>query len=264
MALIDQSIIDITPWCIRLQPAAAVSPELQSYQNEKGRIDFGDTDSLNAYNKAALKVMTGLEIDIPEGNLVPTICLRQAYLTVLVEDLLVRGSKILEVGTGASAVIAMIANKIHGLHVTATEIDELSYQSAKANISHNGLDTIHLIKSKGGIIDGVIDPTENFDAVLCYPPTYPEDDRHKYGNSNSTTGFKGTVSEMIGGGKDGYNFISRYLDEAVNANISIISVLLIFKDHATKAKLQLRSLGKKVFSVVLKAGTRQRYLVIAK
>lgn len=204
MGLIDRPEIDITPWCIRLKPAAEISPKLREYQDENGKIDFGNTDALNAYNKAALRVMSGLKLQLPPRNLVPTICLRQAYLTVLIDELLSRGSNILEIGTGASAVISMIASKNHGLNVTATELSDESYQSALNNIEMNKLENISLIKSSGGIIKGVISPETSFDAVLCYPPTYPEGDRKEYRRTKPLSGFKGTESEMIGGGDEGY------------------------------------------------------------
>ena len=266
--MIDLEEIDITPWCIRLKPAAAVSQELRLLQNDKGRIDFGDTTALNAYNRAAFKVMAGLELTIPQGNLIPTACLRQAYLTILVEELLPRGSTIVEIGTGATAVISMLAAKNHDLKVIATEISSTSHEFAGVNISNNGLsDKITLLLSSGGIIRGVLDDLlsqQSVDAILCYPPTYPEEDSKFYHSPQQGSGFMGTVSEMIGGGDDGYTFIQQYIAEAATSSITYITVLLIFEIHATKAMEQLRALDKSPRCINLRAGTRTRFLIIAK
>jgi len=254
--------IDITPWCIRLAPAAALSAELRSFQNSRGRIDFGDTDSVNAYNRAAFKVMADLELIIPDRNLVPTACLRQAYLTVLLDSILQRGDRILEIGTGATAAIAMLAAKAHGLRVVATEIDPESHQIALQNIRRNQLtEMIDLQLSRGGIIKDVVETT-GIRAVLCYPPTYPEADRETYQNEE-VGGFKGTESEMIGGGDDGYDFIRQYLDEAVAAAIPVITILLIFESHADLAEDQLSTYQRNIYRIRLNAGTRKRYLIIS-
>ncbi|MHA2504075.1 MAG: RlmF-related methyltransferase [Candidatus Kariarchaeaceae archaeon] len=260
MRLLDHDEIDITPWCIRLDPAASLSPSLEKFRDERGRIDLGKAEALNAYNLAALKVMADLDITLPDGHLVPTACLRQAYLTILMDGFLERGDSILEIGTGASAVISLVATANHGLSVTATELDEASYLSAQHNITTNGYtDQITLLRSCGEVITGLV-PPRSYRAVLCYPPTYPENDRHLYEEKRSS-GFRGSTSEMIGGGDEGFDFIEQYLREAVEADIELITVLLIFESHVQLCLDLLRDLGGDPKMVRLKAGMRTRYLV---
>ncbi|MHA2249862.1 MAG: hypothetical protein ACXAD7_05845, partial [Candidatus Kariarchaeaceae archaeon] len=115
------------------------------------------------------------------------------------------------------------------------------------------------------IIQGVIDLNENFDALLAYPPIYPEYDRNRFQNgSESSRGFQGSASEMIGGGDDGFSFIHQLLQESQKYQIELISFLSIFKRHVQYSTKILQSAGRYVKILELKAGTRTRYIVLGK
>ena len=266
MKLIDKQKIDIKPWCIKLKIAAEMSQNLKNLIDENGKIDLSESYAINEYNKAAFKIMANITIEIPDGNLIPTACLRQAYLTILSENLFNNGDKIIEIGTGSSAAISLLAAKNYNLEVIATEIDEVSLMWAKKNIAANKMgDKINLVKSDGGIIKPIVKNNisiNDYNTVLCYPPTYPESDREYFRNNRTKKGFKGTQNEMIGGGKDGYDFIERYIDESIFYDIENITILLIFELHKEMARNQLIENNRNVKIIELVAGNRIRYLMV--
>ncbi len=67
---------------------------------------------------------------------------------------------------------------------------------------------------------------------------------------------------MIGGGKDGYDFIERYIDESIFYNIENITILLIFELHKEMARNQLIENNRNVKIIELVAGNRIRYLMV--
>ena len=71
---------------------------------------------------------------------------------------------------------------------------------------------------------------------------------------------------MIGGGESGFDFINKLIIEAASDifNIELISLLLIFKNHVQPTVDLLESAGRNTRVVLLKAGTRTRYLILGK
>ena len=263
MSLLDQETISITKWCVDLKTASSQSEELKSFMNSKGKIDLGDPRALAAYNMAVAKIIGDLTFSIPPSRLVPTICLRHAYVSILCETLFNKGDKIIEVGTGASAILSLLAAKIHNLNVVATEIDNISYNYAQTNIDENKLNGhITLVKSSGEILKGLIEKHLPVRGLISYPPVYPDEDHEKFADLTDTRGFQGSVSEMIGGGDDGFRFVESMLHEACQLSIEHITVLLIFENHANKGIEILRSYERITKKITLQAGTRKRYLII--
>ncbi|MHA2402476.1 MAG: RlmF-related methyltransferase [Candidatus Kariarchaeaceae archaeon] len=260
------SVIDILPWCVKIEHAKQVYPSLQKFVNSQGKIDLGDSTALAEYNKAVAYALAELKIDVPSQNLIPAICLRYAYIKLLSERYLPSQATILEIGTGASAIIALLAAKLYQFNVIATEVDLTSFKSAQLNVLNNNLQhRITLTKSEGGIIRDVISENSHFHALVTYPPLYPDYDIPNYQNGNKKRGFRGSVSEMIGGGQDGFDFLHHLIVEACNTRyeIDLVSMLLLFEQHAYRASELLDEMGRKTELIRLKAGTRIRYLVIA-
>ncbi len=261
-----QDIIDIRTWCVSLKEAAEFHKPLKQYMDSNGKIDLGNADALTEYNKAIAIKLADLKLNVPKGFLIPTICLRYAYVRIIHEIFGNKPIKILEIGTGASAVLAMLSAKIYKSYVTATEIHLKSLESARENIQNNKLtDYIDIVQSSGGIIKKVIDPSLNFDVLITYPPIYPKSDINKYDNKNlqNKRGFRGTKSEMIGGGGDGFEFTRKLIHEFLETkNIAHLSILFIKKKHMERATNILSKRGIDVNVIKLKAGTRIRYILI--
>ena len=259
---IDESI-NIKSWCVKIETAVEDYPLLAQYV-KKGKLDFGDHQSLSMYNKAVAYSLAKLEIEVPETHLIPAVCLRYAYVKVIYDKFLQSSDRLLEIGTGASAIISLFAAKSFNLSIIATEINESSIKSAERNISTNNLSQqIQVVHSKGGILNNVIEIGSCFDALLAYPPTYADSNQDK-GKLKKKRGFKGVDSEMIGGGLDGFDFTNKMLVEACSDrfNIKIISVMCLFKSHVAPSIKILIANSRKTMIVELIAGTRKRYIVI--
>ncbi len=259
---IEESI-NIKTWCVKIKDAVKHYPMLAQYVKD-GKLDFGDHQSLSMYNKAVAYSLAELEIDVPDQHLIPAVCLRYAYVRVIFEKFLQSSQHILDIGTGASAIISLFAAKLFGLNVVATEINEISINSAIRNIASNDLtNKIQVYKSRGDILNNVIEVGSNFDALLTYPPTYA-DSNQDMGKLTKYRGFKGVKSEMIGGGIDGFEFTRKLLLEACSPNyvIRIISVMCLFKSHVNPSVKILKENGRNIKIIELMAGTRKRYIVI--
>ena len=253
--------INIKPWCAKIEDARQVSDELEASLDENGQLDFGDSKALNYYNKAVAKVLSDLDIQVPDNHLIPAVCLRYAYAKILVDNFLKSGDKIIEIGTGASAIISQILAKSFLIECVATEINHDSFESAKNNIQNNHLThLIQLLKSSGQILHDLVEDT-HYQAILTYPPTYSENvqDMNKL---NKQRGFKGVKSEMIGGGDTGFEFTQQYLEEACKYSIEYVTVLCLFKNHVAPSIQILEKHERSVEVIELIAGTRKRYLVI--
>ncbi len=262
--------VNIREWCgLSFKDVAEKYPPFRQYLDERGKIDLGDTDALSAYNTGLASIIARIEIKVPSGFLVPTFCLRYSYVRYINAILFPDRSdlQLLEIGIGSSAIMSMIAARHFNNDVVATEINSLSYEYAANNIQENDLDDrITLLKSTGGILDGVVDPEKTYDALITYPPVYPEMDRSIHRDRYpGKRGYGGSVSEMIGGGSDGFEFVSQLIGEAVsnyNSSIKYLTILLISSDHASKAQQLLSEANYQSSIVKFQAGTRSRFLLI--
>jgi 23S rRNA A1618 N6-methylase RlmF len=266
--------VNIRDWCgLSFKDVGERYPPFGQYLDEKGRIDLGDTEALSAYNIGLANIVAGIDIKVPSGYLVPTFCLRYSYIKY-VHDILLPNNphlQILEIGIGASSIMSMMAAKLFRITMVATEINDTSFEYAANNIRENNLDSrITLLKSIGGILDGVVDPNKNYDVLITYPPVYPEKDRStyrdKYDRDLDMRGYGGSTSEMIGGGSDGFDFVNQLIAEAVSnkfrSSIKYLTILLISKDHAVRSQKLLSEFGYQSSIVTFYAGTRSRFLLI--
>ncbi|MFX0016224.1 MAG: RlmF-related methyltransferase, partial [Promethearchaeota archaeon] len=106
-------------------------PSLRQYiTNRNNHIDLGNSQALLLYNRLILQDFLSLDFTIPPDFLVPTVCSRWAFISWIAND---SPSIVLEIGTGASAILALILAKI-GCFVEATEINEIAHKSALSNI----------------------------------------------------------------------------------------------------------------------------------
>lgn len=255
-------ILDISKKCVPIKQAIKEYPLLQKYACE-GKLDFGNSDALRLYNIAIAKIMFNLDINLPIPNLIPTICLRYYYVKVVFKK--TNFKKLLEIGTGSTAIMAMIAAKQFGAKVDATEINTESINNANIVIERNNLSSyINIIPSQGEILEGILGDT-SYDALICYPPMYPEYNRKEYTNRRKLRGFQGNASEMIGGGEDGFDFISQLLFELIKHRnkIQVFTLLNIQKSHAHKTNQFLQNHQIENEVIQIKAGNRIRFVHIA-
>ncbi|XP_071524224.1 RNA N(6)-adenosine-methyltransferase METTL16 isoform X1 [Panulirus ornatus] len=132
-------------------------------------LDFKSPKALRALTTCLLDQDFGLQVNIPDDRLVPTLPLRFNYL-LWIEDLLThaahRDSKQTvigaDIGAGAACVYPLLGAKHFRWCMLATESDQLSYTSAQANVQNNNLQDSIIVKmvEKDSIFMGVLDQEE--------------------------------------------------------------------------------------------------------
>ncbi|WP_297534508.1 methyltransferase domain-containing protein [Thermococcus sp.] len=232
-----------------VREAVKLFPELNDYLDERGRLDLSNRRARILYNRAIAKVLFGLEIEYhPHGLVTPPIS-RYLFLKTFLRG----GEKVLEIGTGHTAMMALIADKLFDCEVTATELDEEFFEYARGNIERNGA-KVRLIKSDGRIIRGVIPEGESFDVIFSAPPYY----------ERPTKGVL-TEREGVGGGKYGEAFSVRLIGEARDylRPGGRVALFLPNKKPLIKAIVgRGEKLGYSVRDVKFKVGTRWRHSLI--
>ncbi|MHA2246924.1 MAG: RlmF-related methyltransferase [Candidatus Hodarchaeales archaeon] len=239
------------------QEAIQRDPTLRKYAIKgENRIDLGNSQALLHYNRLILQDFLSLDFTVPPGFLIPTICSRWNFISWLIRD---HPSKVLEVGTGASAILALMLAKI-GCYVEATEINEIAYLSAKSNINLNNLNSmIHLtkIQKKSHILKDCYKSLAEFDAIICNPPQYDIDYFRQY--CSSKKGFVGNESELVGG-RVGHEFILSLLEEVreFKKSPSVYFQLLVTNLHSI-IRSYLQNHDYSFVEDLSTVGTRKRY-----
>ncbi|AEH25351.1 RlmF-related methyltransferase [Pyrococcus yayanosii] len=231
-----------------IMEAVRLFPELGRYLDERGRLDFSNREARILYNKAVAKALFGLDIEYhPRGLVTPPIS-RYIFLKIFLRG----GEKVLEIGTGHTAMMALMAEKLFNCIVTATELDDEFFAYAKLNVERNNA-KVRLIKSNGGIIRGVV-PPETFDVIFSAPPYY---ERHVRGVL--------TEREAVGGGRFGEAFSIKLLEEAVDYLRPGGKVALFLPDKGPlieAVKEKGKELGYEIRDIRFKVGTRWRHALI--
>ncbi len=203
------------------------------FKNEFGKwtIDFGIKKNVQLFNQALIKQHIGIEKwNIPEGNLYPTIPGRADYLYYLKDILGKDDKRILDIGTGASAVYPVVGNRLFGWKFVGSEISTKSLANAQQILADNNIPTaeieIRQQKVKNNFFKNIIAPDEKFDAIICNPPFFESEEqarswnwkkwnRGKDGEKTKSAATVGTLSEMVckGGEK---RFITNMIKESVD------------------------------------------------
>ncbi len=145
-------------------------------------VDFADPRAVKLLNRALLQTTYGIRgWDLPEGYLCPPIPGR-ADLIHHVADLLLgedgrpeqEGVRVLDLGTGANGVYALLGHRTFGWKVVGTDIDGEALASLRRVLRANpGLEdaiSLRLQEDRRRIFQGVVRPGERFDLSLCNPP----------------------------------------------------------------------------------------------
>ncbi|XP_076335087.1 RNA N(6)-adenosine-methyltransferase mettl16 isoform X2 [Tachypleus tridentatus] len=148
----------------------------------KTSLDFQDPAALRALSKTLLHKDFDLEVDLPSDRLIPALPQRLNYI-LWVEDLLEivkedHTSDVLEgidIGTGASCIIPLLACRKNKWKFIATEVDAESISLAQKNVDKNGLkDFIQLIQTESDCVlkEVVEEVGRSFDFCFCNPPFF--------------------------------------------------------------------------------------------
>ena len=241
------------PQALKIEEAVKLETNLKKHITKKG-IDFKSKKALRLYNLVIAREKYDLHLELPENALIPTPPLRFAFLKETIKP----KSSILEIGTGASAIIALLAAKHFNAKVLATEKDPKLYEYAKINVKKNRLeDCVKIILiEKNNPIKGTISEDIKFDAILSNPPWYKEKETQgkAFSGKSHELSHQTLSSQII---KEGVKFLKKE---------GIIALLLSTKhqEKIKKLKTQMKKLNLKTTLIKLTAGKRTRTILIGK
>ena len=242
-----------TPLALKIEEAINLEPTLKKFLVKKG-INFKSKEALRLYNLLIAREKYDLDLDLPKNSLIPTPPLRFTFL----KETIKQNSDILEIGTGASALIALLAAKHFNANVLATEKDPNLYKYAKINVKINDLeDRVKIILvEKNNVIKGAIGENIKFDVILSNPPWYKEKEIRGKAFSGDTVELSNqTLSSQII--KEGVEYLKKE---------GIIALLLSTKHQKRIKKLesQMKKLKLKTTLIKLTAGKRTRAILVGK
>ena len=182
--------------------------------NSKGHshINFKNKFAVIELVKALAKNDFGLQLDIPNDRLVPTLPSRINYL-LFVEDLLrtlpmSKKNKVLDIGCGSVCIYALLGCKINkSWEFVATEKDSKSYKLAVKNVEDNFLCERISVKNVNDeknckLVYG--EKNVSYSACMCNPPFFSDQEEQsktlKRPVANSTC--SGSAVEMLCEGGD--------------------------------------------------------------
>ena len=249
------------------------NPSLESYvisPYDKQTIDFSNAKAVVELNRALLKVHYALKKwTLPEGFLCPPVPSRVDYIHHL-HDLLGEPSnddkiKILDIGTGASCIYPLLGNAIFGWQFVGSEINQTALNSAKKNVSDNGLKdviSLRLQTDVSAILDGVILPEDRFDAAMCNPPFFKNEeeavaasgqkyDGLKLAKKGEDRNFGGHAHELwYSGGEKAFLHNYLYQSSHFGKQVAWFTSLVSKKENVASLKQSHQKLKGKQFEVV--------------
>ncbi len=194
-------------------------------------INFSDPDAVKALNTAMLEADFGIKgWSLPKAHLCPAIPGRLEYL-LHVNELLnatqtsrKKAVRLLDIGTGASAIYPLLAHKKWGWDAVGSDISQQSLSHAKKIIAANkGMaEHIHLRKQPNAnrIFSDVIGQSDSFDVSVCNPPFYRSLEHAQEHNQRKTQAvktqgrnFAGQLNELVCDGGE-VKFIQQMIKES--------------------------------------------------
>ncbi len=160
----------------------AAYPPLRAFVKENkfgdASIAFANPEAVKALNTALLAFHYGIEQwSIPNGYLCPPIPGRVDYIHYIADLLEAHDKhhiKLLDIGTGANGIYALLASQVYGWQCTATDIDTRALDNLQQIINQNTpLNTriaLRQQKDKSHIFKDIIQSGEQFDVSVCNPP----------------------------------------------------------------------------------------------
>lgn len=250
-----------------------VVPELKSHLINLGAdqvsIDFGNPQAVFLLNKALLESEYPIrDWRILAGSLCPSIPSRLNYILYLSDHMTAsdRPVRALDIGTGSNLVYPLLGHFEKNWHFVGSEVHHPSIQHARHLLNRNKRlkKYIELRKQEQTehILQGIIQPGEYFDVVLCNPPFYKSAEDYRatlqkknqklHGrNQSDASNFQGLGNELWypGGEK---KFIRQMIYESLSLKdqIGLCSVLISNKDHIKPLRAILEHQGVNSISVI--------------
>lgn len=245
-----------------MQRLHAANPALLPYIhiNDFGKetIDFADPKAVLELNRALLYADYNMKYwDIARNSLCPAVSGRVDYIHYIA-DLLSEGNngivptgnqiKILDVGTGSSAIYPILGCHEYDWDFVGTEIDRNSINIAKGNLNKNAWlkkkVELRLQPDKERILTAVVGEQDRFDAVICNPPFFKSREENwkastkkfanlqKNKNIPTVQNFGGLSNELwYPGGEKAFITQMIYDSRTLQKSFGWITSLVADKDH---------------------------------
>jgi 23S rRNA (adenine1618-N6)-methyltransferase len=248
-------------------------------------IPFAEPEAVKALNTALLIHHYGLRHwDIPEGYLCPTVPSRADYLHHLA-DLLAAGGpllkgkdvRILDIGTGANLIYAILGQRIYDWSMVGTEVDKLALKTAKALIDINPVlrKGIRLRQQKDPrfILEGIIRENDFFHATVCNPPFYASEAEAAEANARKRKNLGlGKVGRTLAGQPKELwteggelSFLQQFIQESqiYGQQIGWFTSLVSQKDHLEPLEQALQKVAAKEVKTIPLAAGQKRTRILA-
>jgi hypothetical protein len=244
-----------------LKDALVACPHLRDFliKESPPKIDFQNREALRIYNTVIAQEAFGLSLDLENfQGLIPTPVLRYNFLKYLNPQ----NQQMLEIGTGYTAIISMLAAKHFDAQCIATELNPDSIQGAQYHISLNHLeDKITILPAaEGKLLDGVVPTGAKFDLIITNPPYY-------YEILSPKVIWAGDPNELLITNDGRENFCVQFFREADQYLNADGSCAMLVSGKQTQILEEIFAFlderGGKKEVVGLKAGTRIRWLIRA-
>ena len=205
-------------------------PFLKAGPGGRAGIDFKSFDATRALTRALLKEDYGISWWLPDGHLCPTLTSRVNY-SLWVQDLLRLsappaaatdggGLRGIDIGTGASAIYALLCAAAFGWRMLATDVTDAALAGAAANVAANPqlaeLVELRDARAEGrpsgaAVLDGVLrDGESGFGFCMCNPPFF---DSLADASRNPRTACGGSPAEMVYPGGEAA-FVRRIVEDS--------------------------------------------------
>ena len=200
----------------------------------RATVDFKSWDGTRALTGAILREEYGVEAwTVPRGRLVPTATNRERYLEWLARlrelsapsDDDATNVRVLDIGTGASAIYALLGAAGRGWRFVGTDVCDEALTSARENVRRNPhLESLIEIRDARGedgardrVLRGVVRDGETFTFCMCNPPFFETMDE---AGRNPNTACGGAATEMVcPGGEEA--FVKRIFADSLAMKDSI-------------------------------------------
>jgi 23S rRNA (adenine1618-N6)-methyltransferase len=195
-------------------------PELARFvsPNPSGRptVDFADPEAVKTLNRALLKTYYGVaHWDLPPGFLCPPVPGRADYVHAAA-DLLAQANggtiprgdrvRVLDLGVGANCIYPILGRAEYGWRFTGSDVDPAALAAAQKTVDRNpalvgGVDLRR--QTAPAILDGLLEPGEFFDLVLCNPPFFASDEEARAAGERKRTNLRLSNGPRNFGGRGG-------------------------------------------------------------
>ncbi len=243
----------------------ALKDHLVTRSDGEVSIDYSKAKSVYELNKSLLLSHYRLLIwDIPESNLCPAVPGRADYIHYLA-DLLAHSNdgsvptgkqvRLLDIGTGASLIYPIIAEKAYQWRTFASDIDSASVKIASHIAKANKLSTkVYHQRNSQHIFKNIIDSQSFFTITCCNPPFYSSAQEAEKANlrkrknlnlsTHSARNFSGQKAELFCAGGE-KQFIETMIKESkdVADNVLWFTTLVSQKANLAPLQKQLKQIG---------------------